>query len=185
MSGAQNRAAPAQQRRMAAWAALLALAGTLMALLPLASPDVSCMYNEGWNAFHQRTAGSGGLLYGAAPEWAVANHPPLSFLLVGGVARLLGLDVVLLGRAVSIAAFLASGLLFGLILRRATGLGGIGLAAGLGFLVTTAGLMPDWIGTNEPHFLGLAFALAASRPSGPIPTLGTQALGESARQING
>jgi hypothetical protein len=166
VTGAENPAAGPEQR-MAAWAALLAalallpaLAGTLMALLPLAGPDVSRMYNEGWNAFHQLTAGAGGQLYDAPAEWAVANYPPLSFLLIGGAGRLLGLDVVLLGRAASVAAFLASGLLVALILRRASGLWGIGLAAGLGFLVTTAGLMPDWIATNEPHFLGLAFALA-------------------------
>src|SRR5438045_664715 len=46
--------------------------------------------NEGFNAYFQQTAASGGKVYGEPPEFYYANYPPLSFHLVGWIGRVTG-----------------------------------------------------------------------------------------------
>ena len=95
-------------------AAALALAALLLAALAaerlwLIPVHVSFNPNEGWNAFQAaRAMGSGGPLYPPPGALTGDNYPPLSFLLVGGLAALTGLDAIVAGRVVSVLAVLAT-----------------------------------------------------------------------------
>ena len=60
--------------------------------------------NEGWNAYLDRAAISGGPLY---PQGLmINNYPPLSFYIVGALSTITG-DPIVAGRLVSLIAFFA------------------------------------------------------------------------------
>src|SRR5258706_9934134 len=73
--------------------------------------------NEGWNAYHQVAAISGGAFYPGPHAFMINNYPPLSFYLVGALGVLLG-DNIVAGRVVSLAAFLFVAVMIGLSARR-------------------------------------------------------------------
>ena len=65
-------------------------------------------YNEGWNAYHARQLLDGRALYTPDGAGLANNYPPLSFLVVAGVARLCGgIDAVSAGRLVAFVCLLA------------------------------------------------------------------------------
>src|SRR5580658_1716305 len=91
------------------WGAVAALA---LAVAPLLTRNLLAISrhvpldpNEGWNAAHTlaRLAGKG--LHPPPQGWMVNNYPPLSFYLVGAIARKSG-DIIATGRAISFVAFL-------------------------------------------------------------------------------
>ena len=65
---------------------------------------VSINYNEGWNAYHALSLTSGGTLYHAPKDLITNNYPPLSFVLVGALSRLIG-DAVFAGRLLAAVSF--------------------------------------------------------------------------------
>ena len=63
-------------------------------------------YNEGWNAYHAVSAmRAPGALYPPRASLLTNNYPPLSFILVGEVARVTG-DAIIAGRLVSFVSVL-------------------------------------------------------------------------------
>jgi hypothetical protein len=74
-------------------------------------------YNEGWNAYHAAAAvNDPGALYPPRAALMTNNYPPLSFFLVGAVARLTG-DALIAGRVVSFIAALGIGFCLALAAR--------------------------------------------------------------------
>lgn len=63
--------------------------------------------NEGWNAFQAAAAMGAGPLYPDPGALTGDNYPPLSFLLVGSLARLVG-DPIVAGRLLSVTATMAT-----------------------------------------------------------------------------
>jgi hypothetical protein len=59
--------------------------------------------NEGWNAYHADAAMGAAPLYPASDTLIVNNYPPLSFYVVGGLAKVFG-DALYVGRMLSIIA---------------------------------------------------------------------------------
>ncbi|OAN53911.1 hypothetical protein A6A04_13550 [Paramagnetospirillum marisnigri] len=110
---------------------------------------------EGWNAYHQLRALAGQSLYDGGSPYFFNNYPPLSFYLVGWLSALLG-DVVMVGRWVSLLAFAAICLSVASVVRSG---GGSRLDALFG-AVTCVGLFStlgvDYVGKDNPQFLGLA-----------------------------
>jgi hypothetical protein len=135
---------------LAALAALFLVWPVWRAFLPL-----EIWPNEGWNAYHADTAMRGGMLY-PPPDGLVANnYPPLSFYIVGALARLFG-DPLYVGRALSILATLGIGVAAAMVVRRFGGSRAACLIAGLWFVATMARFFEYYVGMNEPQLLGQA-----------------------------
>jgi hypothetical protein len=108
------------QRAGYAMTALLALAILLCLgaeLFTLTAPVLK-NYNEGWNAYHAASAMQDPrALYPAPTSLLTNNYPPLSFFIVGAVARLTGQDAIIAGRLVAFLSTLGIGLCLGFAAR--------------------------------------------------------------------
>ena len=113
--------------------------------------------NEGWNAYFTQTAMATGSPYPAAQSAMVDNYPPLSFYVVGIVAKIVG-DVVIAGRTVALAAFVA---LAAGIEACARAMGANRTQALFAALFFSAGLLltSDYVGMDDPQMLGHAIAI--------------------------
>lgn len=122
--------------------------------------NVEVNYNEGWNAYRADMVAKGIPLYGAPPQGfgTATAYPPLSFHLVRWLGNTNTFPVV--GRLVSLVSLLATGLLAGLIVRKA---GGSRLTAFFSFFMYEIGiaiLKADRIGMYDPQLLGEALSAA-------------------------
>lgn len=113
--------------------------------------------NEGWNAYFAQAAITTGSPYPAAQSAMVDNYPPLSFYVVGIVAKIVG-DAVIAGRIVALAAFVA---LAAGIEACARTMGANRTQALFAALFFSAGLMltSDYVGMDDPQMLGHAIAI--------------------------
>ena len=100
-----------------------ALAVLLLAVLPLfvrnllAIPVIAPLDpNEGWNAAHALAVMAGQALYPPPQSLMVNNYPPLSFYLMAALTRH-GHDVIVMGRWLSMLAFVGTGACIALALR--------------------------------------------------------------------
>lgn len=147
---------------------VLALIGVLgvLALLYFAWPlwraqwPIEIDQNEAWNAWWAAAVRDRQPLYPASNALVANNYPPLSFLLIGGLARL-GADPLFTGRILSLLATLAASAGVGAC---ASALGASRIAATLAvlwFLATMARFYDSYVGMNDPHLVGLALMIAA------------------------
>ena len=141
--------------------ALLALAALpLLARNMLAIPlHVPLDPNEGWNAAHALAAMTGHGLYPSAQSLMVNNYPPLSFYLVGILARLTG-DAIIAGRILSLVSFLAVCGGIALALRAMACTLRVRLFALL-FFATVLLVASDYVGMDDPQLTGHAMQLGA------------------------
>ncbi|HEY3911917.1 MAG TPA: hypothetical protein VGM07_18815 [Stellaceae bacterium] len=114
-------------------------------------------YNEGWNVYNTLRLIHHEVIYDA-DLWRVNNYPIGSFLLVAGVNSLVG-DLLLSGRIVAAAAFVAIGVLAAAATRGFGGdhidaLFGGACAAGFSYLVA-----PTWVAVDDPQSLAEAIML--------------------------
>jgi hypothetical protein len=84
---------------------------------------------EGWNAYLQDAAAAGRPIYPAADSLAGNNYPPLSFYAIGFLGKVLGVDNLFVGRAVSLIALASVAIEIFLAVRILVG-GRIGAAIG-------------------------------------------------------
>src|SRR5208337_3786672 len=96
--------------------AILALLAVWFMVWPVwrAGFPIEIAQNEGWNAYHADAAMGAVALYPATDTLIVNNYPPLSFYVVGTIAKVTGVDALYVGRALSLLAVVALG---GLIAR--------------------------------------------------------------------
>lgn len=113
--------------------------------------------NEGWNAAFADLATRTGSPYPPPRSYLINNYPPLSFYLVGGVARLTG-DAIVAGRAVALLAFFA---VVAAIEGAARRMGCGRVEAAFAALLFAAQLMltTDYVGMDDPQLLGHAVAM--------------------------
>ena len=136
-------------------AVLPLLLRTLLAVPVMAPLDPA----EGWNAAHALAVIAGQPLYPSPQSLMVNNAPPLSFYLVGGLARH-SHDPIVIGRWLSMLAFVATGMGIAAALRlmrchwTPAVFGGLFFAAAL--LVTSR-----YAGANDPQLLAHALQMAA------------------------
>jgi hypothetical protein len=144
-----------------AWGAAGALALCALFLLirnSLAIPKlVPLDPNEGWNAAQTIALSAGRPLYPAG--LMVNNYPPLSFYLVGAIAKLTG-DAVVAGRLVSLLSFLAACALIAAIARQ-LGAGAAGRFFAVIFFAAILLIASDYVGMDDPQLLGHALQLTA------------------------
>jgi hypothetical protein len=159
-----SAAVPAAEKRLAAiliWsiavlAALFLVWPVWRAFLPL-----EIWGNEGWNAYHADTAVRGGLLYPDPNGLVANNYPPLSFYIIGYLARLIGGDPLYVGRALSILSTLGIGAAAAVAVRELGGSRAASLVAGFWFVATLARFFEFYVGMNEPQLLSYLFMTIA------------------------
>jgi hypothetical protein len=149
---------------LTAWrVAFCVLAFLLLLLLWFPVARINAHYtitmNEGINAYYEHVTGTGGKVYGHPPKYEYANYPPVYFHLVGWLGSLTG-DVNLMGRWVSLLAYLAIGVLTSLIVYRLGNSRRLGAYAGLCWLIWLCAFDPGRVGFNDMHLLGVAVSLA-------------------------
>ncbi len=154
---------PASWLKFAVLALMLAMIAALL-WLPLRRIGGDCQinYNEGWNAYKQTMARNGQPLYGARPDalTGATTYPPVSFHLIGALARLHHGDVVTTGRWLSLVALAATGVFVGLIVRELGVDALVAAFAALLYILGIAVFLPDRLGMNDPQLLGEAFTTA-------------------------
>ena len=108
------KAKPTGSRRFGVTAqiGLLALLAAYFVVWPLwrIGFPIEIAQNDGWNAYYADAAMGAAPLYPRLDGLVVNNYPPLSFYAVGALAKLFG-DALYVGRALSIIAIAALGLL--------------------------------------------------------------------------
>jgi hypothetical protein len=142
--------------------ALLVLLAAYFMVWPIwrAGFPIEIAQNEGWNAYHADAAMGAAALYPPTDTLIVNNYPPLSFYVVGVLARIFG-DALYVGRALSIAAVVGLGGLIGLVIVE---LGGGAAGAAIGgawFIAVMARSFSRFVGMNDPQLLGHALMMGA------------------------
>ena len=148
----------------ASWIAVFAGLSVLLIVLvwgPLSRIGVhySIGYNEGNAAYFSRQAVTGPPLYAVPPKFVYIDYPPLSYYLVGMAGKLAG-NYVAAGRWISLFAYLAIGVLAGLVVRVLSGYARAGVYAALSWCIWLAAFDPTRIGFNDPHLLAVMFGMA-------------------------
>jgi len=116
--------------------------------------------NEAWNAYHVDMLRIGTPLY-SFDDFVTNNYPPLSFHVVDLISRLTGLDVLSVGRALSLAAVVIIALAVFASIRN---FGASRLAATLGALwwfASMATFYDSYVGMDDPHLVALAIMTCA------------------------
>lgn len=111
--------------------------------------------NEGWNAGHVARLLGPGLLYPAPDALIANNYPPLSFLIVAVVERLVG-DAVLAGRLVSLLSQMSVGAAIYAIVARLGGDRRWAAAGALMFGLLSVTVLRKYIAMNDPQWLAQA-----------------------------
>jgi hypothetical protein len=139
---------------LAALAAVLCVAPLYRATLWLEQP------NEGWNAMHALNAFTTDL-YPPRSSLIINNYPPLSFYLIGALAKISG-EPIFPGRVVALLAFAGVAAALFAAARR-LGLSFSAAAVGaLGFVAVAAALFSSYVGLDEPQMLAHALSIAGA-----------------------
>ena len=136
------------------------LIGTAWPLLLRVTANVQFDYDEGWNAYRDRSAAYLIALYSAPPKFEITNYPPLSFHLIGLLSWLTG-SVTTTGRIISLVSLAVVCWVIRLVTRLFTTTGYAGACAALLFVLLLEVWMPNRIGVNDPQLLGMAFEVTA------------------------
>jgi hypothetical protein len=138
---------------------LLALSLVLLAYPALRIGfDFEIDNNEGWDAYYQVRAMAGLSLYNTGAPLFMNDYPPLSFYIVGGLAKLVG-DPVVAGRIISVLSVIVCAFAVASVVRTA---GGSRLDATLAWatgIALFASFGTDYVGINDPQFLGQSMFL--------------------------
>ena len=155
--GQWSDALPRRAGRHAVLAALFAWLGVMLAAR-LAGPihalplHVSFNQNEGWNAYWTARAMAGEPLYTDNLSAISNNYTPLSFYIVGALARLVG-DPIIAGRLVCLAALTASATLVERIASAAGARRQWSVAAALCLVLFVGAVAPAYIAADDPQWL--------------------------------
>ena len=142
--------------------ALLAVLAVYFMVWPLwrIGFPIEIAQNEGWNAYHADAAMGAAPLYPPTDTLIVNNYPPLSFYVVGGLARVFG-DALYVGRVLSLIAVVGLGGLIATVIRQ-LGAGGAGAAVGgLWFVAVMARSFTRFVGMEDPQLVGHALMMGA------------------------
>jgi hypothetical protein len=144
------------------WGAAALLALVILGLLTrniLAIPaHVPLDPNEGWNAAHALAAMAGHGLYPPSQALMVNNYPPLSFYLIGALAR--HGDVIVTGRWACLVAYLAAVAGIAVLLQRMDCRPGA-IVLGALFFAALLLITSDYVGMDDPQLPGHAVQIAA------------------------
>jgi hypothetical protein len=118
-------------------------------------------YNEGWNAYYQVAALRGDNVYPPPGAFIFNNYPPLSFIVIGTLARLGG-DVVVIGRLISVGSVVVIAISSGIIVNNLSNRSGrSGIVAAVVCLAAFCVISPYQVGMNDPQLFGQAIMTIA------------------------
>ncbi|MET4297036.1 hypothetical protein ABIB06_007822 [Bradyrhizobium sp. LB8.2] len=149
--------------RATIYVALFALAAAYFVAWPIwrAQFLIEIWPTESWNAYWQDAAAAWLPLYPAPESLAANNYPPLSFYAIGMVGKLLGVDNLFVGRALSLISLIALSVEVFISVRILT-VGKVGAAvAALWYVAMMAHHSTIYVGANDPQLTGLAIMGAA------------------------
>jgi hypothetical protein len=112
-----------------------------------------------WQAYHADALRAGSPLY-SFDIFITNNYPPLSFYLVDALSSATGVDVLYVGRALCLAATLATGLGVWACVRSLGGSQLGGILAAIWWVATAAKWYTVWVGRDDPHLVALAVMTA-------------------------
>ena len=110
-------------------------------------------HNEGWNAVLAARLMSGKPLYPAFDALSANNYPPLSFYAAGWLGRWLG-DYLFAGRILALIGLFTSAVAVAVMVKWLTGRSHAALMSGLFLLGYSAALYPQYVGMDDPQWLG-------------------------------
>lgn len=130
----------------------------LLILISLSIPELLAYipldYNEGWNATLARRVFSGSYsLYPARDGFIFNNYPPLSFILIGVIAYILGCDVVFVGRGIAFLSIILIAILIGRIIHNCNGKTHALIYIPIIFLLTSITAFHNYFGMDDPQWL--------------------------------
>lgn len=116
---------------------------------------IEIWFTEGWNAYFQDAAASGGRVYPSANTLIVNNYPPLSFYAIGLLGSVLG-DNLFVDRALSLISLAVVSIEIFVCVRTLAG-GVIGPALGaLWYAAIVSHNFTSYVGANDPQLAGEA-----------------------------
>ncbi len=116
--------------------------------------------DDSWNAYNADAAFGPRPLYPAPGDLIVNNYPPLSFYLIGSLAKL-GLDATYVGRALSLLGAVVSSAAAAICIRQLGGKTSSALLGGPWMLATMARFYDGYVGVNDPHLPAIALTTSA------------------------
>ncbi len=157
VSGPRVRGAPSEDRWPKLAIAALCLVAALAAFGPIYRAGFLAEFNinEGWNAYYADALAHGQPLYPSPDALITNNYPPLSFLIVAGLAALAG-NPVFVGRVISLMGLLVISACIYSILRMLRTQRWPALLAALAYGATMCRLFDNLVGINDPQLLGNA-----------------------------
>jgi uncharacterized protein YqgC (DUF456 family) len=147
---------------IAAGFAVLAALAAIYCAWPIwrATFPLEISVDDTWNAYNADAAFETRPLYPAADDLIINNYPPLSFYLVGLLAKS-GLDATYVGRALSLLTLMATAIATAICIRRLGGKPGSAILGGLWLLAMMARFFDGYVGVNDPHLPATALMTAA------------------------
>jgi hypothetical protein len=118
--------------------------------------------NEGWNAYHAAGVIAGQPLYPSPPGLFPTNYPPLSFFIVAALGQLMGGDMMLAGRMLSLLSFVIWALALALTAVRLGCTRDEAAFSAVLFSVNMLVFADYYVAVNDPQLL--AHAVAAFAP---------------------
>jgi hypothetical protein len=137
----------------AVWGLASATAVLMIAPVWRATLRIGTDYNEGWNAVLTARLMSGEPLYPAFDALSANNYPPLSFYAAGWLGHWVG-DYLIAGRLLAFLGFFISAVAVAAIVKRITSHTPAALLSGLLLLGYNAAVNPQYIGFDDPQWLG-------------------------------
>lgn len=142
--------------------ALLALLAAYFMVWPVwrAGFPIEIAQNEGWNAYHADAAMGAAPLYPPTDTLIVNNYPPLSFYVVGALAKIFG-DALYVGRTLSLLAVVALGALIAKVCLQLGARPAGAAVGGLWFVAVMARSFTRFVGMDDPQLVGHVMMVGA------------------------
>lgn len=110
---------------------------------------------ESWSAYFDVAAAYGRTIYPPQDQLVANNYPPLSFYVMGALARIFG-DPIAIGRVLSFVALVALAVEIALAVVALGGAAAWGAIGGLWFVAIMAHVSTNYVGSSDPQLVGQA-----------------------------
>lgn len=130
--------------------------------LYLINQQLPLEYNEGWNAYLADAAfdnNTGQKLYPNKFSTITNNYPPFSFIIIGGVGKIFG-DNIISGRFINIISIIMISIMIFMIIFRVTGFFYCGIISSLSFFIYSETIFWRYFAINDPQWLANSLMLA-------------------------
>ncbi|MDE7549005.1 hypothetical protein PY793_13600 [Acetobacter fabarum] len=143
---------------------ILLITSFLLMIRPLCliTQHVPLEYNEGWNAYLADAAfqsEDGQHLYPDKFSTITNNYPPFSFIIVGGLGKIIG-DNIIAGRFINIISIIMTSIIIFMIVFKLSNIFYCGIISSLSFLIYSETTFCSYFSVNDPQWLSNSLMLA-------------------------